>query len=104
MTKKAFDQIMEGLDEALEIAKGEKAPARLHVPVEIDVKAIRKKVGLSQENFAYTFGFTVEQIRSWEQGRARPLGGVRAYLLMIDLDHESVIRILGSTRRTKDAA
>ena len=104
MTQKAFDQIMEGLDEALEIAKGEKAPARLHVPAEIDVKAIRKKVGLSQENFAYSFGFTVEQIRSWEQGRSRPLGGVRAYLLMIDLDHESVTRILGSTRKTRDAA
>jgi putative transcriptional regulator len=91
------------LNDAIAIARGEAKPARLHVPAELDVKAIRKRVGLSQETFAYSYGFTVEQIRAWEQGRSRPLGGVRAYLMLIELDHESVSRILESTRSKKAA-
>jgi putative transcriptional regulator len=98
MTKKAFNKIAAGLEEAIAIARGEATPARLHAPAEIDVKAIRKKVGLPQESFAYAFGFTVEQIRAWEQGRNRPIGGVRAYLMLIDRDHEGVSRILGESR------
>ncbi len=78
MTKKAFERIAAGLREAIEVARGEAKPARLYVPPEIDVKAIRKNTGLSQESFAYAYGFTVEQIRAWEQGRNRPLGGLRA--------------------------
>ena len=67
------------------------------------MKAVRKKTGLSQEKFAASYGFTMEQIRGWEQGRSRPLGGVRAYLVMIDSDHQGVARILEATRRKKVA-
>lgn len=48
MTRKAFDQIAEGLEEALAVARGDAEPFRLHVPSEIDVKAIRARTGLSQ--------------------------------------------------------
>lgn len=98
MTKKAFDKIASGLKEALAVARGEAKPARLYVPAEIDVKGVRRKTGLSQEDFAYRFGFTLDQIRSWEQGRSRPLGGVRAYLMTIDLDHKAVMKILAACR------
>ncbi len=103
MTRKARDKIAAGLREAIAVARGEAKPARLHVPAEIDVKAIRKKTGLSQEIFASFYGFTMEQIRAWEQGRSRPLGGVRAYLMMIDSDPEGVARILRATRKGKAA-
>ncbi len=103
MTRKAREKIAAGLREAIAVARGEEKPARLHVPAEIDVKAIREKTDLSQERFAYSYGFTLEQIRAWEQARARPLGGVRAYLMMIDADHESVARLLESMRKHKAA-
>jgi putative transcriptional regulator len=103
MTRKAREKIAAGLREAIAVARGEEKPARLHVPAEIDVKAIREKTGLSQERFAYAYGFTLEQIRAWEQVRNRPLGGVRAYLMMIDADHEGVERLLGATRKRKAA-
>jgi putative transcriptional regulator len=103
MTRKARDRIVEGLREAIAVARGEAEPARLHVPAELDVKAIRAKTGLSQEAFAYAFGFTVEQIRAWEQGRSRPLGGVRAYLMMIGADATGVTRLLEATRKGKAA-
>jgi putative transcriptional regulator len=94
MSKRAFDKISEGLNEALAFARGELKGAKLHVPPEIDVRAIRSKLHLSQEDFASIFGFTIDQIRAWEQGRCRPLGGVRAYLMIIDRDPKTVIAIL----------
>jgi hypothetical protein len=44
MGKKAFDKIAAGLNEALTIARGEASPARLYIPAEIDVKAVRAKL------------------------------------------------------------
>jgi putative transcriptional regulator len=94
MTKAAFDKIAEGLTEVLAIARGEAQPARLHVPPEIDVRAIRAKAHMSQDRFASAYGFTVHQIRQWEQGRSRPLGAVRAYLMLIARDPRTVLALL----------
>jgi putative transcriptional regulator len=103
MAKKAFDQIAEGLREALAIARGQAKPAKLHIPPEIDVGAIRARTRLSQEDFAAAFGFTINQIRDWEQGRARPLGGVRAYLLIIERDAKRVLELLRNARGRRAA-
>ena len=94
MSKGAFDKIAEGLNEALAISRGQKAAARLHVPPEIDVYAIRNKARMSQDRFASAFGFTIHQIRQWEQGRCRPLGALRAYLMLIDQDPVAVLEHL----------
>ncbi len=90
MSKKAFDKIAAGLNEALAVARGEVGTAKMHVPPEMDVRAVRAKTGLSQDAFASSFGFTVHQVRQWEQGRNRPLGAMRAYLLVIDRRPEVV--------------
>jgi len=81
MSRMAFERIAEGLNEALSVARGETKPVKLHVPAEIDVRAIRAKLRMSQEDFVACYGFTINQIKDWEQGRARPIGGVRAYLI-----------------------
>ncbi len=94
MARKAFDKIAAGLNEALAIAKGEARPAKLYVPAEINVKAIRQKLDLSQDDFAAYFGFTIDQIKAWEQGRSRPLGGLRAYLMLIESNPEQVRDLL----------
>ena len=103
MSKKAFDKIAEGLGEVLAIARGEAKPAKLRIPVEIDVRSIRAKLALSQDDFAALFGFTVNQIKDWEQGRSRPLGGVRAYLMIIDRDPKRVLALLRSITGKKAA-
>jgi putative transcriptional regulator len=48
MTTKARDKIAAELREAIAVARGEEEPARIHKPQEIDVKAIRKKTGMSR--------------------------------------------------------
>jgi putative transcriptional regulator len=103
MGKKAFEKIARGLNEAIEFARGDLKPVRLYVPAELDVKAIRTKLELSQDDFSATFGFTVNQIRDWEQQRSRPLGGVRAYLMMIDSDPDAVRDILHSAKSKRAA-
>lgn len=104
MSKKAFDKIAEGLNEALAVARGVVGSARLHVPAEIDVKAIRSKTKMTQDQFASAFGFTVSQVRQWEQGRHRPLGALRAYLMVIDRDHEEIRSLLRSASTDAQAA
>jgi putative transcriptional regulator len=41
-------------------------------PEQVDVRAIRERVRLSQEGFALRFGFSAAAVRDWEQGRRRP--------------------------------
>lgn len=94
MTKRAFDKIAEGLEEAIGIARGEREAAKFHVPAEISVKAIRQRLKLSQDDFAYEFGFSLSQVRDWEQGRSRPLGALRLYLLMISHDPQGVLKMI----------
>jgi len=56
---------------------------KVHIPAEIDVKAIRGRLGLTQQQFAIRFGFSVNTLRHWEQGRRIPEGPTRAYLLVM---------------------
>lgn len=66
------------------------------IPQEIDVKAIRAKLGMTQPEFAGCFGFSVKTLRHWEQKQRTPEGPTRAYLLVIDRDPEAVQRALRS--------
>lgn len=94
MSKKVFEQIAEGLEEALSVARGDAAPYRLHVPSEIDVKAIRARAGMSQKDFSATFGFGLDQLKQWEQGRSRPVQAMRAYLLLINANPAQMAKAL----------
>lgn len=94
MSKDIFNQIAEGLNEALEVAQGDKEAYKLHVPSEIDIKAIREKTKLSQKDFSSTFGFGLDQLKQWEQGRSRPVKALRAYLLLIDTNPIGILEAL----------
>lgn len=93
---KVADSIRRGLNEALAYAEG-KVDAntfRVHVPERIDVKAIRTKLDMTQEEFAGRFGFSVNTLRHWEQGSRQPEGPTRAYLLVIDRAPKAVQKAL----------
>lgn len=74
-------RIAAGFVGAISFADGEMLPSRAHNPV--DVKAIRKASGMTQQVFASTFGFTVGALRDWEQGRKRPERTARVLLRVI---------------------
>ena len=82
--------------EGVAIARGEMVPAsyRLHVPAKINVRAMRRKLGMTQEEFAIRYGLTLARVRDWEQGRSAPDGAARAYLRVIEKEPEAVDRAL----------
>jgi putative transcriptional regulator len=103
MTSKVADCIRRGLEEALAHAEGTADASRygVHIPEDIDVKAIRAKLGMTQEEFAGRFGFSINTLRHWEQGRRVPEGPTRAYLLVIDRNPKAVQKALRAEFRSE---
>ena len=90
------ESILRGARQALAFAKGEAdvSQYRVHIPHEIDVRRIRTKLKMTQEDFARQFGFSVNTLRHWEQGKRIPEGPTRAYLLVIDRAPKAVTKAL----------
>ena len=93
---KTARSIGRGLQQALAYAEGRAGAARyrVHVPQDVEVSQIRAKLGLTQEQFAHRFGFSINTLRHWEQGKRRPEGPTRAYLLVIERAPAAVQRAL----------
>ena len=92
---KAGERIIKSAREALAFPKGDPLRGiKVHVPDEIDVRQIRRKVAMSQKEFAEHFGVNVRTVQDWEQGRRVPVGAARAFLLVIDREPEAVHRAL----------
>ncbi|MEJ0026406.1 MAG: hypothetical protein WDN01_10290 [Rhizomicrobium sp.] len=91
-TQSVFDGIMTGAKEALAFAQGEADASRynVHIPDDLDVKAIRESTGLTQAAFARRFGFNLARLRDLEQKRTHPDSVVRAYLLVIQRNPDAV--------------
>ena len=96
MSKRAFEKIKAGLEEASAYLNGtaDKRRYRVHVPDTIDVKKIRTRLGLSQETFAATYGFALSAVRDWEQGRRQPERSARILLKIVQTEPEAVTRAL----------
>ncbi len=91
---KSGQSILRGARQALEYAHGAREGFMAHVPEDVDVAAIRKRLGLSQSEFAVRFGFKLDALQNWEQGRRRPDGAARAFLRVIEREPAAVQRAL----------
>jgi putative transcriptional regulator len=91
---KSGESILKGARQALDYARGARDGFAAHVPEEVDVVAIRRRLGLSQAEFASRFGFKLDALQNWEQGRRRPEGAARAFLRVIEREPEAVQRAL----------
>ena len=81
--------------QALAFAEGrEDHGCVVYVPDEIDVKAIREKISLSQGEFARLFGLSKRTLEHWEHGRRVPTGPARAFLTVIAREPDAVRRAL----------
>ena len=89
-------RIIEGLEQAIAWTQGKNNRVRVtlvHVP-EIDVRQVRRRMGLSQAQFATKFGFPPATLRNWEQGRSRPDAPTRVLLAVIAKHPEAVEDVL----------
>lgn len=80
------NEILKGAREGLDYLKGDKTKGRAHKirSRDVDVRAIRKKLDMTQAEFSEAFGIPVPTLKKWE-GRDRvPEGPAKAYLLVIE--------------------
>jgi len=94
MKKKLFDDLVESIREAGKIHRGEMSPSRKFVFAPMDIKAIRKRLSKSQDEFALMIGVSVGTLRNWEQGRRSPEGPARALLQVAAENPEAVVGAL----------
>jgi DNA-binding transcriptional regulator YiaG len=81
-------------DEAMAVEdKTPQETAKVPAP---QVKAIRRALGLTQEEFAVRYLIPLGTLRDWEQGRTKPDRPARAYIKVIATDPDWVSRALGN--------
>ena len=86
---KAFESIMNGLNESL--AKGDTSKARkMSVTVaelpqyhDKEIKQIREDLNLTQKNFAFVLGVSPKTVEAWESGRNIPQGTAQRFLQVL---------------------
>jgi putative transcriptional regulator len=93
--KRLGQRIVESLKEANAWAQGKDVPGmRVNIPEAYDTRKIRKRMKLSQAQFAKRFGFSLDSIQNWEQGRRIPDGAARTLLMVISQEPKAVERAL----------
>lgn len=68
-------------------------------PTSANVKKIRRRLKMTQTEFADAFGFSVEAIKAWESGVLRPKPAATHYLIAIASDVDAVHAALRSVQR-----
>jgi putative transcriptional regulator len=92
-----LDEIVRNDPDDVYLTEAELAAA---VPIyPVDLKKLRRRLGLTQVSFAARFGFSLGTLRNWERGRRRPDGPAQILLQVIDREPEAVERALGRKPR-----
>ncbi|WP_049293015.1 NadS family protein [Franconibacter helveticus] len=88
MDDKLFNELLTGINEMVAIEKGETQPApeQVHRHPVPDVKILRQRFGMKQQEFAEAMGASVDLVRSWEQKRRIPSGVALKMLRLLELN------------------
>ena len=108
MRKDRFERLAASLAEVRGHVAGQAFAGRIR-DVEVgaaDIRAIRERSGMTQSQFAATFGIGVGTLQKWERGVRRPSGAAKTLLLVMDADLRGVVKALGVTppRRKRERA
>lgn len=89
------EELIESLKQAAEDAKGGKVRGMRVTAVALpDVKAIRRALDMSQDEFAAAFRIPLATLKNWEQGRRQP-DAPAAYLRAIQRRPKEVMEAVG---------
>jgi putative transcriptional regulator len=89
-----FDRLCQSIEQAGAIRRGVRKPSRVFRYSEPDVKAIRERLGLTQERFAALIGVSGRTLQNWEQGRRQPEGPAKALLRVVEREPQAVLQAL----------
>ena len=96
MKEKDFSTLVASIKEAGQIKRGNKKPSRIFTITPPSIKAIRKKLNLSQNDFALMIGISLGTLQNWEQGRREPDGPAKALLKIASKNPKAVMEALHS--------
>jgi DNA-binding transcriptional regulator YiaG len=97
MARNIAREALDGLKEFSDHIAGKPTKGRttiVNIPADIDVRAVRKLTGLSQEEFARTYAIPIHTLRKWEQKTRKPDQASRVYLTTIARDPEAIMKLL----------
>ena len=90
----SFTSIKKGLEEAIQYSEGKDVGAKVFKPTEIDVKALRKRVKMTQVEFAAAFGISIGTLRHWERRDRTPRGPALVLLNLVYKDPKTILNVL----------
>ncbi len=96
MNKKEFEKLVASVKQAGKIKRGEIKASRVVDLKPVDIREVRKKLNLSQSEFALMIGVSLSTLQNWEQGRRRPEGPAQALLKVAASNPKAVIDALAS--------
>jgi len=94
MKDELFDELVASLKEGASILRGETPASRENELDWPDAAAVRRKLGLTQAQFAALIGTSVRTLQNWEQGHRQPEGTARALLRVAEKHPEAVLDAL----------
>lgn len=77
------EDLIESLSQAVAHAQGEHVGVLVHTVEVPDVRAIRRQLHMSQQEFAATYRIPLPTLKGWEQGRRHPDAPAAAFLTAI---------------------
>lgn len=90
MNDQPFGELVESIKQGGAYLRAEADAAGVGFAGEPDPRAIRTRMGLTQEEFATALCISVKTLRNWEQGRREPSGPAMR-LLQIAAKHPEVL-------------
>ena len=94
MKNKDFKDLLTSIDQARKIHAGRIKPSRIYKFHPVIVTRIRKRLHISQAQFAHIIGVSVDTLQNWEQGRRKPEGPALALLKVAETNPEAVMKAL----------
>ncbi len=104
MMGNVFDGIIEGLEQALDHARGRTVPGlREHQVASSLVSEARERAGLTQAEMATVLGASLGTVRKWERGERQPSGAARTLVRIMHADPDIVLKAAGWTTPAENA-
>ena len=91
MKDKFFEELAQSIKQGGRILRGESKPSRTFKYDDPDVRAIRRRLRLSQNKFSSLLGISPATLRNWEQHRRKPHGPARVLLRVAAKNPKSIL-------------
>lgn len=101
MKDELFQELLESVKQGAAIMKGRRKPSRIFKSPAVEVRRLRLKFGISQDEFAHLVGISVGTLRNWEQGRRMPEGPAVVLLQVASIHPEVLLEIARKRLKSK---